>query len=40
MAPPIGVLGGAVVYTDGRRVRPREVHNDDSEVAIFLGSGE
>ena len=38
--PQVGVHGGAAIYTVGSSVRPREVHDDPSEVTMFRGPGE
>ena len=35
--PHVGVLGGATIHTDGRRMGPEEVLDYASEVMSFLG---
>ena len=38
--PQVCVLGGVTIHTGCRRVRLGEIHDNPSEVAVFLGSGE
>ena len=38
--PHVGVLRGAAIDADGLRMQPVEVHDDSSEMTVFLGSDE